>query len=83
MHKKSGDHCENINCVSKPSMLVLSDETNHQCIINLGISVIRYENVDCSWIELWNGMVFEKGTVRVDATVVDVKREDTERFMSR
>ena len=30
-----------------------------------------------SWTELWNGVVFEKGTVRVDATMVDVKREES------
>jgi len=29
-----------------------------------------------SWAELWDGEVFEKGTVRVEAVVLDQRRED-------
>ena len=29
-----------------------------------------------SWVEMWDGEVFEKGTVRVEATLKEVQRED-------
>ncbi|KAI1797519.1 hypothetical protein LXA43DRAFT_877015 [Ganoderma leucocontextum] len=29
-----------------------------------------------SWVELWDGQVFEKGTVKVDAGLVEIKRPD-------
>ncbi|TFY73405.1 hypothetical protein EWM64_g10608 [Hericium alpestre] len=33
-----------------------------------------------SWTELWDGMVFEKGTVKVEAEIVVVDREDFKRI---
>jgi hypothetical protein len=34
-----------------------------------------------SWTELWDGEVFEKGTVRVDATLEEIRKEVIERVI--